>query len=216
MADRDVMLAFPHPGTVRGEFMTRVVTAVHDEHSRIGELGDLMTGPGIGLARNQLASRFLESSMEWLWMVDTDMVISTRTLPALLECADPDERPVVGALCCIYHENQVKATIYSAARADDGTFGFKHVKEWPHDTLLRVDATGCACILMHRSMFARLSDAKPEEEGLWFTEMVIDKHQLGEDLSFCMRCAMAEIPLYVHTGIEVGHMKTVQLGNVRP
>ncbi|SRR6266567_2663851 len=216
MADRDVMLAYPHPGTVRGEFMTRVLAAVHDENSRIGQLGDLKTGPGIGLARNALAKRFLESDMEWLWMLDSDMVISLNTLPALLEAADPDERPIMGAMCCVIAEEQVRATIYTTGRDDEGAFGFKHIQEPPPNTILRVDGTGCACLLIHRSVFGRMAAAKPEFAGLWFSEMIVEKHQMGEDLSFCLRCAMAEVPVFVHTGIEVGHMKSVQLGNVSP
>jgi hypothetical protein len=46
--------------------------------------------------------------------------------------------------------------------------------------------------------------------------MIVDGRQQGEDLSFCLRCAMAEIPVYVHTGVQVGHMKAVQLGQVSP
>lgn len=37
---------------------------------------------------------------------------------------------------------------------------------------------------------------------------------MGEDLTFCLRCAAAGIPVHVHTGVQVGHMKSVMLGNV--
>ena len=217
MAGRDVMLAFPHAGTVRTEFMVRVLSIVHSDDSRVGEVADLATGPGIGMARNTLTGRFLESDMEWLWFCDTDMVPSTETLPGLLKHADPQDRPVVGALCCVIHSDQVKASLYQAAKdPGDGGFAFTHVTEWPHDTMLRVDATGCGCLLIHRSVFGRITAAKPEEDRLWFAEMIIGNHQIGEDLAFCMRCAIAEIPVFVHTGYGVGHMKTVQIGEITP
>jgi len=210
------MLAFPHPGTVRAEFMLKVVDLVQAEGTRVASIAQIQTGPGIGMARNNLTAEFLKSPAEWLFMLDTDMVISLGTLPALLEAADPEERPVVGALCCVINENQVRTTVYTASRDEAGEFAFRHLLEWPHDTILRVDATGCACMIMHRNAFKRISEAHPEEDGLWFAEMVVGKHQLGEDLSFCLRCSMAEIPVFVHTGVEVGHMKTLQLGNVTP
>lgn len=213
---RDVMMAFPHPGTVRTEFMLRTMTAVQEDASRIAEVAELSTGPGIGVARNKIAERFLTSTFDWLWMVDTDMVFSEATLPRLLEAADPELRPVIGAMCCVISDSQVKTTIYEASRDDEGDFAFRHLTEWPDNTVLRVDATGAGCLLVHRSVFKRISEANPEADHVWFAEMVIGPHQIGEDLSFCMRCAMAEIPVFVHTGVEVGHMKTLQLGNVRP
>jgi hypothetical protein len=216
LVTRDVMLAYPHPGWVRGEFMNRVASILQDEKGRVGEVADLMSGPGIAMSRNRLANRFLEGDSEWLWFCDTDMVVSLETLPALLAAADPDQRPVVGAFCCVMVDSEIRPSMYLSSRDDEGMFAFRHLVEWPDDTLLRVDATGCGCLLIHRSVFARLAALEQVIDGLWFTEMVVDNHQLGEDLSFCIRLSWAEIPVFVHTGVQVGHMKAVQLGKCIP
>lgn len=216
MTDRDVMLAFPHPGWVRAEFMTRMVPIIHKPDSRVLEMADLCTGPAMGLARNALAQRFLDSDAEWLWWVDTDMVVSSATLPALLAAADPEERPVVGALCCVVHDNEVAASMYvTGEHPKDGKFAFRYIKNYPENTMCRVDGTGCGCLLVHRSVFEKI-DAVDPNPGLWFAEMIVDGRLIGEDLSFCMRLALAEIPVFVHTGIQVGHMKPVTLGKVDP
>ena len=34
---------------------------------------------------------------------------------------------------------------------------------------------------------------------------------MGEDMTFCLRCAAADIPVHVHTGVKAGHMKTQML-----
>ena len=34
---------------------------------------------------------------------------------------------------------------------------------------------------------------------------------VGEDLTFCLRCAAAGVPVHVHTGVRAGHMKTTML-----
>jgi len=209
-------MAFPHNGNVRGEFMIRTIALLTMEDTRVGEVYDLQTGPGIGMARNKLVTRFMDSGRDWLWFCDSDMVVSTETLPALLKYADPEEHPVVGTLCCVLTDQDVRVSMYQSSRDDEGKFAFRHIVKWPEDTLLRVDATGAGCLLIHRSVFEKISTQKPEEDGLWFAEMIIDTHQIGEDLSFCMRCAMAEIPVYVHTGIQVGHMKSVQMGVIEP
>lgn len=215
-APRDVTLAFPHPGNVATPFMIRTISALYCTDSRLGEVADLQTGPGIGLARNKMVRSFLDSPCEWLWMCDTDMLFSNETLPALLSHADPEERPVVGAFCCVVNNDVIKPSLYMAAEDADGKFGFAYLEKWPHDELIRVDATGAGCLLMHKSVFKRISEANPDDDGLWFAEMIIGGNQIGEDMSFCIRCRAAGIPVYVHTGIEVGHVKLVQLGKVSP
>jgi GT2 family glycosyltransferase len=37
---------------------------------------------------------------------------------------------------------------------------------------------------------------------------------MGEDLTFCLRAAAAGYPIHVHTGVQVGHMKSTTLGKV--
>jgi hypothetical protein len=45
----------------------------------------------------------------------------------------------------------------------------------------------------------------------WFRESVTGKALMGEDLTFCLRCAAAGIAVHVHTGVHIGHMKTTML-----
>jgi len=36
--------------------------------------------------------------------------------------------------------------------------------------------------------------------------------RVGEDLSFCLRARSAGVPVNVHTGVQVGHVKSRMLG----
>jgi Glycosyltransferase like family 2 len=218
MPDRDVMLAFPHPGSVRTEFMLSVFDACTTPDSRVGELRDFRTGPAMSTARNQITRVFLDSALEWLWMVDADMIISPRTLPALLAAADPVSCPVLGALCFIQSGptlgDQVP-NMYSAVR-HEGRFTFKSFEEFPLGEPVQVAATGGACLLIHRDVFAAISKTDPDHDGLWFAEIVADGNLFGEDFSFCMRACRAGIPVRVHTGVQVGHTKSAVIGTVSP
>lgn len=217
---RNVILSFCHPGTVTTDFMLSVLAASRAKDTPILGVVEVRSGPLLTAARNEQARSFLEDQpdAEWLWMVDTDMVFNPGALPALLESADPETKPVVGGLCMTIMQGQLLPSMYYARRAEDnnGKFTFNPVAQWEPGSLLRVDGTGCACLLVHRSVFKRLNEANPADEGLWFAEMIVDGTLLGEDLSFCLRCAMAEIPVLVNTAVEVGHIKPVTLGQVKP
>lgn len=213
---KNVMLAYCHPGWVRAEFMQSVLAECTQQHEkRVGFVFDSRTGPIMTIARNYVADSFLEKTgMEWLWMIDTDMVFTTTVLPALLAAADPQERPIVGALCYSESDGATTPTMYNFTRESEGPLTVAADPKDAPPGLVQCDATGCACLLVHRSAFERISANAPEAEHHWFAEVTVDGVQLGEDISFCHRAADAGLPVYVHTGVKVGHMRTLMIGDL--
>ena len=217
MAAGPVMLGYIHGGTVRAEFMASVLNALSgpDRSEAIGGIADASAGPLIAMARNMLITRFLESTLEWLWCVDSDIQFGPATIDRLLEAADPDKRPVVSGLYWVLEGGQQTPAAYIAAPREDGELHFTHLASWEPGEVVEVDGAGAGCLLIHR----RVLDMIQEGEGgraWWFREMSAGLRELGEDFSFCVRLARHEIPLHLHTGAEVGHLKTVMLGRAGP
>lgn len=167
---------------------------------------------GLGAARNQVVREFLEDTeYEWLLMVDRDMGWPPDAVHRLLSAADPAERPIVGGLCFAAWATEPDGmggwriepvpTIY---RRNETGFGL--VELYPADMVIRVDATGAAFLLIHRSVLQKI-------ESDWFTPLVKDgKTQYGEDFSFCVRAGEAGFPIHVHTGVKTTHHKEIWLG----
>lgn len=200
MPDRNVMLAFPHGGTVRTEFMLSVVGFFQQPDHQVRSWQAVHGGPVLGMNRNIMARNFMATDLEWLWMIDTDVDFANDTLPQLMEAADPVDRPVVGASCLLVGDDFKPVTnLYSIELGKPG----EHLIAEP-DTLMRVDGTGCGCLLVHRSVFETLGSFP-------FLEVVTAACEYSEDLSFCLRCREAKIPVYVHTGVKVGHTKALRL-----
>ena len=67
-------------------------------------------------------------------------------------------------------------------------------------------ATGAAFLLMHRDALETVAVAAADAAAPWFRESAIGAplSLLGEDLTFCLRCAAAGVPVHVHTGVQVG------------
>ena len=161
MMNPSVMLSFPHPGSVRTEFMMSVLAAMGGD-SPVAQIDAYGTGPALSKARNEMARRFLATSCEWLWMADADMEFTARTLPALLSAADPASAPVIGALCFAKDPGGgVFPVAYKSVIDEGGNLLFGRAKlVWhPDGKPVRVAATGTGCLLMHRSVFARIDDA---------------------------------------------------------
>lgn len=171
---------------------------------------------GISAGRNEVAKAFLDTTeCEWLFMVDTDMGFAPTTVEQLIAAADPAARPVVGGLCFKLHSEgpgpfhgeryAILPTAFSWVETPD-TVGFAPLRSLPSDALMEVSATGAACLLVHRSAMERV---RARYGDAWFDPVT---HPTGpttfsEDLSFCVRLAAVDLPIYVHTGVGTTHDK---------
>lgn len=174
--------------------------------------------------RNEVVRAFLERTPgEWLLFLDDDMGFPADIVAKLLEAADPVERPVMGGLCFaqkryevgpeLGHRYKVVPTIYRFVMTAT-TAGFGACDDYNRNAVVKVDGTGAACLMIHRSVLQRMRD---EVGDRWFDPVTIsiadgqDSVTFSEDLSFCWRCAAAEIPVHVNTAAKTSHLKEVYL-----
>lgn len=208
MADQ-VVIGYVHPGVVRAEFMASVLAIAPVPVIAVA------SGPRISEARNLLVRRFLDGDAAWLFMADTDMVFAADAVDRLVTAADPAERPVVGGLtyCPGLLGAEPDPTMFQ--RVDvRGEPGFIHYRDWPAGELTEVAATGAAALLIHRDALEAVAKAADDPAAPWFCESRLGGALIGEDLTFCLRLSAAGIPVYVHTGVQFGHMKSAMLGEV--
>ena len=96
----------------------------------------------------------------------------------------------------------------------DGQPGFARYRAWPEGEIVPVAATGAACLLAHRDALDAIGQAGGDRAAPWFRESVIGAALVGEDMTFCLRAAVAGVPVHLHTGVGVGHVKPAMLGKV--
>lgn len=184
---------------------------------------NIISGPRIAETRSQIVDTFLREAAfaraEWLLMVDADMVFTPGDVFDLLEVADPDTHPIVGGLCFAGNLGTMYPTIYVASRDADGKLDLDRVEDYPRDAIVKCHATGGAFLVVHRRVllamakaFRTLDDGTPNPYP-WFVEGHTDVHgrPYGEDIAFCMRAGALGFPVHVHTGVKVGHHKSIVL-----
>src|ERR1044072_9963031 len=86
---------------------------------------------------------------------------------ALLAVADPDTRPIVGALCVGVRKEEMDGrggfrsvpfpTIYDFRPLESGDPGFVPRYDYTPNSVVQCSATGAAFLLIHRSAFTRIS-----------------------------------------------------------
>jgi GT2 family glycosyltransferase len=204
-----VVIGYVHGKYVDAEFLTSMIAVVRRSPVPVDDVISWRSGPNISRARNLVAAAFLEDHQApWLFLADTDMVFRPDTVARLIEAADPVYAPVVGGLC--FSENpggDPLPTLYELVEAD-GSPVFTRRESWPDDGLVRVSATGAACLLVHRDALETVAKALGDRAAPWFRESVVGSSLIGEDMTFCLRAGAAGIPVHVHAGVKVGHVKT--------
>ncbi len=208
------MLAWLDPGTVTGEFCSSVAGLI--QYRSPGEVVRLRTGPRLAEARNQVVDHFAKTDLEWLWFVDSDMVFTPTTLERLLDEAHEKHRPILGGLC---RTSEGHPTMFRVKNAD---LESERITMWEEGTLVEVDTTGTGCLLIHRRVFATMQgkygklESGADNPYPWFVEGTHSPNgdPFGEDTAFCLRARGMGIPVYVHTGVKIGHVKTQVIGEV--
>ena len=176
-------------------------------------------GPRIASARNRLVRDFLSSDrykdVEWLLMLDADMVFDETLLPALFDgVRDGDGtvvRPIVGGLCIGGGHASSFPTMYEIVdpKTNDGE-PVRTITDFRIGDVVPVDATGAACLLVHRSVYEKMGETFPEPVP-WFAESIYLGREFGEDWTFCLRAGRLGYPIVVNTNAQVGHMKPMMM-----
>jgi hypothetical protein len=225
--DQKVVIAYPHPGTVSARFM-RCLLDVWRYDALGGRLGDgtriggrrhVLDGGGLierstallVRARTDIVTDFLGLEADWLLMLDSDVTFPPDLVDRLLAAAHPEARPIVSGLYFQVMIDQPRWFWPLSFMWEPGTDRFARVTEYPADTLIQVAATGAGCLLVHRSVLEAMQ-AKYKGPRPWFAETLnaAGDDVISEDLTFCLRAQACGFPVFLHTGIKLGHVKTFE------
>lgn len=196
-----------------GSLMDTISADWRGERRLKGRTIAIQAGPMIDQARNDIVEAFLAhpDQPDWLLMVDADMVWTPADVRRLFEAADEKTHPVIGGLC--FANDQRAGTVWPTmmvlSAGDDGEPpNMGRVMDWPRGEVVKIDATGGAFLLCHRSVYERMREAVgAANPAPWFFISYLKGIRLGEDVSFCLRCRALDIPIHVHTGVSIGHVK---------
>lgn len=191
------VLGYLSGGTIETAFHQSVVELITGNMDYGGYI-NISTGPCLCLARNLLVQEFLKierSDRCWLLMVDTDMILPQDIFKRLR--ARASETRVVGALCFCYDvgSRQSRPVMFGE--------NLKPIYEWEDGALVPVTATGCACMLIHRSVLERVP-------GPWFVQALDGSY--GEDQGACLKWAQFGVEICVDTSVCVEHVKKIYVG----
>jgi GT2 family glycosyltransferase len=200
-----IYLTYPHAHTVKHNFAYSLAQFINYTAYHI-DIQPERCYPGDDLAagRNRSAQRFLETKKpkhEWYWTLDTDMGFKPNILAQLFATCG---KIVTGHYRIQIEKGQDEmggpqyTMDYPVAmkKAGDGGYRPYDADIYAAHSIMRVDATGAGCLLIHRDVMEAIGQD-------WFT----CKDGYGEDFSFCHRAKQHGYNIYLNTEARLTHCK---------
>lgn len=206
------------PGEVNGAYTQSLVKMVTYSMQFPGLVAGYVRrtgGPRVYAHRDALVRHFLnETDASWLLQIDSDMVFHHTLLQSLISIADPQDRPIVAGHCYMLRgESGPLPTMWAEDPNGRGPIDLISQEGYPIGEVIEVGATGGACILIHRSVFEKIQATNPNYPFPWYEETLVGDKPIGEDITFCIRARQHGFPIFVHTGLDIGHMKQTQINH---
>ena len=211
MRSRDrVAIGYCDPGEVDGAFCADLFALAK---ARPDRLGALVRVEGTGLLsriRNELVASFLDRSTDdWLLMLDADHRVTVPTFDVLTGAASYGSTPVVAGLYFAAFRGDLYPRPVPTIYRTDPTGQLAPMDDYPRNALVRIDAAGTGCLLVHRAALEAVRASSPYPRWAWFADgPPEDGEWLSEDLTFCSRLTAAGVPIHAHTGAVLPHRRT--------
>lgn len=197
---------------VRDQLKTPMVTSLlHSNFKYFAPRGIhrlFIQGSILTIQRNEAIQRMRG---DWILFVDDDMTWDAEDIARLVAKRDELGVDVIGGLC-FRRTHPHQPTMYRKVKDDHGG-SYIHIENWTDGDVIKVDATGCAFLLITIAAFEKLigGPMPPFEERESGPPPNFFRWEgiKGEDIRFCEDLIAAGNEIWVDTSIKVGHISEV-------
>lgn len=157
---------------------------------------------GVNYAREMMSDEAIHQGMDYLFMIDDDMLLPKRCFERLFETMKKEGADMAAPICtqrlAPYYPVMYKHVITEKN-------GIKHVnnqfiEEYEPNSVVKVDGFGFGVVLISVPFLKKMKEFMPD--GMFFSN-----RNVGEDIWFCMMArAKMDAKIIVDTSIKVGHL----------
>jgi SAM-dependent methyltransferase len=156
--------------------------------------------------RNEMMTLFLQNRAEWLLSLDWDISFDREAVYALLDVADPIERPIVAGCYLTWFGKD--SHLRPCAMTRKGNLEYVPMDDLVVGAVTEVSMVGMGFTLIHRSVLEKMFEVYKHDPWQWFGHDIVGDGRTGEDLTFCDRARKCGFSVWLHGGVQLGHVKS--------
>lgn len=157
----------------------------------------------VNYARETMASEAIRLGMDYLFMIDDDMIAPRRCFERIYDTLVSEKADIVAPICT-QRVSPFKPVMYKHTWfEDEGVKKLQNefIERYEPNSVVKVDGIGFGVVLISVPFLKKMKEAMPR--GMFFSNT-----DVGEDIWFCInarRCLDAKI--VVNTEVKVGHLR---------
>ena len=163
-------------------------------------------------ARNVAAGHLLQSGLQWLFFLDSDVIPPRDAILRLMS----HNKPIVSGVYCRRSPPEAIPVMMKPL----GNW----ISQIPPSGLMEVEAVGAGCLLIHRQVFEKVPHQRPQEGKSYFDwrvdcMAVKPRHEcLSEDFTFIQHAKAHGFPTFVDCSVRCLHVGYAEsnYGSFRP
>lgn len=157
----------------------------------------------INYARETMANEAIRLGMDYLFMIDDDMVVPRRCFERVFDSMQK-EKADIAAPICTQRVSPFKPVMYKHEWLETVEGKKLHntfVEDYAPDSVVKVDGIGFGVVLISVPFLARIKAMMPK--GMFFSNT-----DVGEDIWFCINARrILDANIVVDTSVKVGHLR---------
>ncbi|MDI6655388.1 MAG: hypothetical protein QME59_05820 [Candidatus Hydrothermarchaeota archaeon] len=189
---KTVVLCLPHYRSLSFKYMTALINLLlfkQDKYSIKSAVA--LDALYVDFNRNIIARDALKQNADYMFWLDSDMVVEGDTILKLME----HDKDIVSGL---YFKKRDLDPVMYVRRGNL----YESLREWGK-TIFKVDAAGMGCALIKSEVFRSI---KPP----WFVYSV--RENKGEDIYFCEKAREAGYDIWVDPAVLPAHLTEKEIG----
>jgi hypothetical protein len=166
-----------------------------------------LMGLPFGEARTQAAATLLQQDKQWLFFLDSDVLVPAETVMRfinyrvpIISALYPQRYPTFNGVDLVY-----KPCIFNEGRDAQGNAVTADVGEFQFGQILEVAYAPSGCMLIHRSVYERLLQNGIRDFYEWTMKPMSNPHGRSEDFDFCAKARSVGYKILVDTGVQATH-----------
>lgn len=190
-----ILICIPVYGSPMPECMESVINLITICKNKYDIRIKFISDYTVDVARNKATEYFLATDADYLFFVDSDIIVTEAVLEKLIAA----DKPIISG---VYNKKSLTIRETTICYIDEQKNWRVYAPDEIKDEVFKIDACGFGCVLIKRDVMRLMSD-KMKKICFRFIQTT---HSISEDLYFCIECAKYGIECWCDGSAKVAHI----------